>query len=366
MAPVIHPTDALQQARLAQRLEALLLRRQGAVGRTEPAQAIGPGARDPRLPSRTGLDPLAQAGPAGSARAAHPDPGNGTRPQASPPQPAGATLSPAARVLAAVLHRAGEGDAPPVRATAPLWPSGTVPAAPLVADTLARAVADSGLFYELHLQQFASGARSLAQLQREPQATLPAPGALAPAPSAPVAKSPVPSPAAWPVPQHGRQEGQLEPARDTDEASTPSVRATTPTTEPSAHDALPRDAVLHPATTDLVRQQLQLLESGVFRWSGEPWPGARMEWEVRDEGAQGDAAPGDSPPAAWSTSLRLALPALGTVEARLALDGSGALRVQLLAREEVAATWLQAHRAGLLVRLQPVSAHLACDIGAVP
>ncbi|GAB2870356.1 flagellar hook-length control protein FliK [Paraburkholderia jirisanensis] len=95
-------------------------------------------------------------------------------------------------------------------------------------------------------------------------------------------------------------------------------------------------ASVHPATVTLVRQQLDLLATGQFRWSGEAWPGARLDWTVEegvDRWSRG-GSPGDDEAATqpWRTRLTLSLPLLGTVDAELTLVGS-----QLAARVQASA-----------------------------
>jgi hypothetical protein len=81
---------------------------------------------------------------------------------------------------------------------------------------------------------------------------------------------------------------------------------------------------VHPATVPLVRQQLDLLATGQFRWSGEAWPGARLDWTIEQDGDEwnrsggGIASEDDQP---WRTRLTLSLPILGTVDAELTLTG---------------------------------------------
>jgi hypothetical protein len=83
-------------------------------------------------------------------------------------------------------------------------------------------------------------------------------------------------------------------------------------------------AAVHPATVPLVRQQLDLLATGQFRWSGEAWPGARLDWTIEQDGDEwnrsggGTASEDDQP---WRTRLTLSLPTLGTVDAELTLTG---------------------------------------------
>ena len=80
--------------------------------------------------------------------------------------------------------------------------------------------------------------------------------------------------------------------------------------------------VVHPGTEGTVRQQLELLASQQFRWVGEAWPGTPMDWEIR-RGEKGESSGAQAGQAAWSTRLLLTLPSLGTVEARLWLNGTG-------------------------------------------
>ena len=84
-------------------------------------------------------------------------------------------------------------------------------------------------------------------------------------------------------------------------------------------------ASIHPATIPLVRQQLDVLATQQFRWTGEVWPGAKLDWTIEPErerkGRSGDAEEGDLPQT-WRTRVTLALPTLGTVDADLVLTGS--------------------------------------------
>ncbi len=82
---------------------------------------------------------------------------------------------------------------------------------------------------------------------------------------------------------------------------------------------------MHPATVPLVRQQLDLLATGQFRWTGEAWPGARLDWTIEQDGDEWDRSGGgtaseDDQP--WRTRLTLSLPTLGTVDAELTLTGT--------------------------------------------
>jgi hypothetical protein len=75
-----------------------------------------------------------------------------------------------------------------------------------------------------------------------------------------------------------------------------------------------------------VRQQLDLLATGQFRWTGEAWPGARLDWTIEQDGDEwrrsGDGAASADDEYPWHTRLTLSLPSLGTVDAELTLTGS--------------------------------------------
>ncbi|MGC3029582.1 flagellar hook-length control protein FliK, partial [Burkholderia sp. DN3021] len=112
-------------------------------------------------------------------------------------------------------------------------------------------------------------------------------------------------------------------------------------------------APVHPAAVPLVRQQLDALATDQFRWTGEAWPGARLDWTIEpdDPGSRaprgGDDA-GDG--IAWRTRLTLTLPSLGTVDAELMLNGA-----QLVARlraNQTGADRLTRHEAALRQRLE--------------
>ncbi|WP_175749029.1 flagellar hook-length control protein FliK [Burkholderia pyrrocinia] len=251
---------------------------------------------------------------------------------------------------------------------------------------LAQAVSESGLFYESHLAQWLAGQRPLAALMREPQARLTA--ALAPAdPDAAqpgstdvldellAQRPPLPA-TARATAQAGAPAQGGAPARDAAQALPAAARqgASLPpdTADPLGAHADPRWtparaglaaassdpqaqplAPVHPAAVPLVRQQLDALATDQFRWTGEAWPGARLDWTIEpdDPGSRaprgGDDA-GDG--IAWRTRLTLTLPSLGTVDAELVLNGA-----QLVARlraNQTGADRLTRHEAALRQRLE--------------
>ncbi|HDR9087073.1 TPA: flagellar hook-length control protein FliK [Burkholderia vietnamiensis] len=244
------------------------------------------------------------------------------------------------------------------------------PAAPPTAAlraALAQAVSESGLFYESHLAQWLAGQRPLAALMREPQARL----ATVPVQTAADAaqhdapdpldellaqRAPLPAASRTALPAGASATGSAAPHASMPNASA-AARGGAPGAAgmadplgelPDAHWATPARAALaaasadpqaqpqssaavHPAAVAIVRQQLDALATDQFRWTGEAWPGARLDWtiEPNDPGGRaprgGDGDAGDG--IAWRTRLTLTLPSLGTVDAELVLNGA-----QLVAR----------------------------------
>nr|WP_124471500.1 flagellar hook-length control protein FliK [Burkholderia ubonensis]RQP27783.1 flagellar hook-length control protein FliK [Burkholderia ubonensis]RQP30410.1 flagellar hook-length control protein FliK [Burkholderia ubonensis]RQP46462.1 flagellar hook-length control protein FliK [Burkholderia ubonensis]RQP47945.1 flagellar hook-length control protein FliK [Burkholderia ubonensis]RQP51597.1 flagellar hook-length control protein FliK [Burkholderia ubonensis] len=248
---------------------------------------------------------------------------------------------------------------------------------------LAQAVSESGLFYESHLAQWLAGQRPLAALAREPQARLLAPADAHPPAADSVlddlldARLPLPSPAPRAAAQqapgqgtpagapprlpahdflgpdavHARGAGAADARLETADSRWPPARAALADTASSdAQGAAP--VTVHPAAVPLVRQQLDVLATDQFRWIGEAWPGARLDWTIEPDDSGGHAARGDDAGdgIAWRTRLTLTLPSLGTVDAELVLNGE-----QLVARlraNEIGAGRLARHEGALRQRLE--------------
>jgi hypothetical protein len=212
-----------------------------------------------------------------------------------------------------------------------------------LAGRLRQALGESGLFYESHLQEWAMGERPIAQLLREPQAALSRPEAQSRAAEAAVSDRPVvdgmpsestPShmpaedgaPEAIPTSQRERMVketyGQLDPGLLKREVQDASPETPRPGVERDVKDDSPASSPLQGEIADartlpLVRQQLNLLNSGVFLWQGEAWQGQPMEWEVRER----EAHPAQGEEHGWQTTLRLDLPNLGRVSGVISLEG---------------------------------------------
>lgn len=146
---------------------------------------------------------------------------------------------------------------------------------------LRQAVKESGMFYEANLQRWASGQQGLAEVQRQPQASLTHAAAAA----------------------QGAQVAEL--------------------------------GGMHEDVARLAGRQLQMLEGQPFVWQGLAWPGQTMQWQVEErKGGNGRGEQEEEAP--WRTQLRLHLPRLGGVLAeidlapqgiklKLAADSAGAL-----------------------------------------
>ncbi|RKE25310.1 flagellar hook-length control protein FliK [Paraburkholderia sp. BL23I1N1] len=233
-----------------------------------------------------------------------------------------------------------------------------VPVAALAA-ALEQTVSESGLFYESHLAQWLAGQRPPAALAGEAQNKLVAAAAQLPldwASDADQASSPNGAP------RQGMGAGPNGPANGSPDGNAaaramPSIQTAqaarfvagevlasslSDLNGQPAHSSLrsaaaqladggssqssqSMAAAVHPATVPLVRQQLDLLATGQFRWTGEAWPGAKLDWTIEQEGDEWDRSGGgmaseDDQP--WRTRLTLSLPTLGTVDADLTLTGS--------------------------------------------
>lgn len=365
MSGVTPLVDTLLATRLASRPDLVPLKSQ--------AEIAGPGAvthaektvNDVRLPSRAALEQ--QLGVALAGR----DDGHPSRTAA----PDGAvTLSATARAIGAILGGPG-GPELKIKGVEPLWPDQRAPLGHLLAPQLARTVALSGLFYEFHLQQHAASLRSLEELGREPQAGLTllnmkaasahagAEPLLAARPShAGVAPMPVPPPAeaasrleAPPLSTVYGPAGTLENRRPSrqgvaerdPEAPRPAVPAAG-----ASGSGNPVTAAIHPEAMTLVRLQLELLTVPVFRWEGEAWPDAPVDWSIYEEPqseSQTDAGEGEAAPAAWTTRMAITLPSLKSIEVRLTLAGA-ALQVHVASDEDAALAVLDGGRKALSER----------------
>lgn len=221
-------------------------------------------------------------------------------------------LSDAGKLLAMLREFQAEApDEPAARATIPVFQS-HVPQAPQAATLLREALALSGLFYESHQAQWVRGTRSTAQLQSEPQGKL--------VPMQPAALEIVELRASS-VSEEANRSMQARPAE-----TARGIKADSPP-QPEQMARSPA----HPDSFPIIRQQLSALESGHVAWRGLVWPGQFMEWRVGDGASSGHED--SEAPGSWLTELKLTLPNIGGLLARIELGANGA-KVRIVADSE--------------------------------
>lgn len=208
-------------------------------------------------------------------------------------------------LIANLLAREAEASQARPNSALALFGAARVPPTPILASVLGQQVAQSGLFYESHLAKWFDGKHPGEQLREEPQnARDGEPDARARAlPQAPARMA---APARLPV-----QTG-----------ATQTFAGTAGSQGQAGNEA--GDEVVDDRLLTIVRQQLDVLSSTVFRWQGEAWPGVPMQWQIHEQGGNDDHKdPGEAEAQAgrFSTRLSLDLPRLGRLEVVLDLAG---------------------------------------------
>lgn len=196
----------------------------------------------------------------------------------------------------------------------------------LVGTTLREGVRGSGLFYESHLARWFGGEYSLEKLLREPQ------GRLSRLMQGGEGTLPV-------EPEQGEQPGG--PKHATLEAMEAAFRKAASITE--------QDAGIDRRALPLVREQLQALQAGQLMFRGELFAGQPFDWTVNERGARRNDS--GEQERSWDTVLRLELPHLGGVTARLCLDGRK-VAIELFAGRPDSVGLLEGGRHGLVEQLQ--------------
>lgn len=217
-------------------------------------------------------------------------------------------LSPTARLIGTLLPAEGETPSPaPLSRGQPLItpPALTQSPATQFAETLAKAVSSSGVFYEAHLSDWLKGKLPLAALKQEPQ------GRIAPPP--------------------GFSDAQAEKF-----GAGGTAPATSETPAPMRQAALPQ---IPDELRPIVQQQLEATASQRILWQGEIWPQQTFDWEIewQEERARGQM----DEEASWQTRLSLTTPRLGRIEARLRLKPHG-VEMALSAADPASAAVLRA------------------------
>lgn len=232
-----------------------------------------------------------------------------------------AKFSPAARMIGQLLPAEGKAPLPaqlnrgqPLLAQPPQSQSAAIDLAP----TLAKAVTQSGLFYESHQAQWVTGKLPLEQLLQEPQGQRSAATAFQNAAAGIEARAATPAGVA----EHPVTAGNIlqnllvgnEKVGAGGTAAQPTQAA--PQTSTSLGQQVPDE--LRP----LVQQQLEAVATHRMMWHGEVWPQQPMDWEIEEE-LEREAGDGEEESARWRTALSLTTPRLGRVDANLQLTAHG-------------------------------------------
>lgn len=186
---------------------------------------------------------------------------------------------------------------------------------------LRQALSQSGLFYESHQAKWISGRMSTEALQGEPQ------GKQAPLPPG-TPSTTAQAPRVGPNPM-----AAASPAPDQADA-----RIERSAAEGAAAGA--RTAAVAERLMPLVHQQLDAMATQQHVLHGQAWPGQHFEWEIDDPRGEGEAQDGGQPEE-WNSTLRLTMPRLGQIEARLHLTAAG-VAIRLVSHDDAVASRLGA------------------------
>jgi hypothetical protein len=197
--------------------------------------------------------------------------------------------------------------------------------APLLGRMLQQGLRESGLFYESHLARWFGGDYQLEEILKEPQ------GLLSPR-----------------LAQKG--EHAVVSAEDL-------VRASVKTGSTEIMEAVFKKAgtsMAHEGIADqrslpIVSEQLSTMQNGQMLFRGDLYPGQRLEWTVAEREAQRNQS--GSRERGWETGVTINLPHLGSVTARLTLDGAR-VAVTVQAEKSMTVPILEAGRVLLTEQLE--------------
>ncbi len=288
-----------------------------------------------------------------------------------------ATLSRTGQLISDLFAGARDAGGSPAAATlnanAPL--SATPISAQDLLPQLKQAITQSGMFYESHQAEWVEGRFAKAALLQEPQGKLSSPATLAaqaqidampqgiganPQPTAasqaaaqpatadagPVAADETAAPAMPKTPASAAETtAALRPGGDAPPTSETGKVATSAQTQSAA----PSQQLVAPQAQALVQQQLEALATQNFSWQGQIWPGQEMRWEIEEDGGRRPTAGDDETASRWSTQLHLTLPHLGSVDAKIRLQGDE-ITLQMTAGSEETRALMRA--AGIALRSQ--------------
>jgi hypothetical protein len=244
-----------------------------------------------------------------------------------------AKFSPAARLICQLLPAEGQ-TAPAVQLNRgqPLLPQApqAQSAAAQLAPVLAKAVAQSGMFYEAHQAQWAAGKLPLERLLLEPQGQRSSPALLEQAAVANAAR-----PAAQATQPAVNANSILQALAAGADKVGPAATATA--------GVQPAPAMLAQQVPDdlrpLVQQQLEAGASQRMFWHGTVWPQQALDWAI-ECGSEREADGKEEQEATWRTALSLTTPRLGHIDASLQLSAGG-VRITIAATDAASANDLR-------------------------
>ena len=238
---------------------------------------------------------------------------------------------------------------------------------------LRQAISQSGLFYESHQAEWLNGKFSAAALLQEPQGKLSSQAAFlqnpmfstpnaanAPNQTNPAAPTALTQSAQAPLPG-GKDAVTLSPQG----VSAQTAQAASQTTSQASNQAVSQGQVssqsqaqqsqstqlsgqlIAPQTQAIVQQQLNSLAVQNFVWQGQIWPDQELYWEIKDETKRQTHE--EETVEHWQTALRMRLPKLGGIDARIRIEGNQ-VTVVISAKEE--ATRLLMRAEGEMLRHQ--------------
>ncbi|MEF8722686.1 MAG: flagellar hook-length control protein FliK [Candidatus Accumulibacter delftensis] len=228
---------------------------------------------------------------------------------------------------------------------------------------LKQAIVQSGMFYEAHQAEWVEGRYSKAQLLQEPQGRLP----------------PTTTPA-----QQGAsaQQGLMTAAGSENAAARNSgepAAAARPQAPPASNEAANRGATaasqanlssqpaasspappaVAPQLQAIVQQQLEAFATQNFSWQGQVWPGQQVLWDIDNANhSRHSDGEGEASSESWQTRLRLFLPRLGEVDARLHIQGQQ-ITLSVVANDAATRQLLSSETAGLRSQLEKAGLDLA-------
>lgn len=192
---------------------------------------------------------------------------------------------------------------------------------------LQQGLRESGLFYESHLTRWFGGEYHLEDILREPQGQL----SHLKQPAAVLQQT---APQAEALARAGIKTGSMEVMEEM-------VKQAGVTRH--------QEVVADQRTLSVVQEQLKAMQSGQMVFRGDLFPGQKMEWSVAERDARRNKE--GRRERCWDTALKLDLPKLGAVSARLTLDGSR-VSVEIKTVDATSAGFLDAGRPALMEQLQ--------------